>query len=78
MLGLVIPILPFVGWGLVTVTGQGIFWFAPTIVVFVVIPLIDLVAGLDPNNPPDHVIEALEEDRCGRSSGSVSSLPGSS
>ncbi|KGN34223.1 alkane 1-monooxygenase [Knoellia sinensis KCTC 19936] len=63
VLGLIIPVLPFLGWGLVTVTGQSIFWFTPPVVVFVVIPIIDLFAGLDPDNPPDEVIESLEEDR---------------
>ena len=28
-----------------------------------IVPLIDLFAGLDPTNPPDDAIEALEEDR---------------
>ena len=32
-------------------------------VILVVVPAIDLVAGLDRSNPPDDVIEALEQDR---------------
>ena len=38
------------------------FWIGP-IVILVVVPAIDLVAGLDRSNPPDDVIEALEQDR---------------
>ena len=63
LLGAVIPLIPFAAWGLVRWTGQDLFWFFGPIFVFVVIPLVDLVAGLDPNNPPDDVIEALENDR---------------
>src|SRR5699024_9275354 len=32
-------------------------------VLFVIIPLIDLVTPLDDSNPPDEAIEALENDR---------------
>ncbi len=63
LLGLVVPSLAFLAWGLVTLSGWSLFWFLGPIVVFVVIPLIDLVAGLDRSNPPDDVIEALENDR---------------
>ena len=31
--------------------------------ILVVVPAIDLIAGLDRSNPPDDVIEALENDR---------------
>jgi alkane 1-monooxygenase len=63
LMGLVVPSLAFAAWGLVTLTGWGLFWFLGPIVVFVVIPVIDLLAGLDRSNPPDDVIEALEGDR---------------
>ena len=32
-------------------------------VILVIVPAIDLIAGLDRSNPPDDVIEALEQDR---------------
>ena len=38
------------------------FWIGP-IVILVVVPAIDLMTGLDRSNPPDDVIEALENDR---------------
>jgi alkane 1-monooxygenase len=63
LIGLVVPALAFVGYGLWRATGSGVsFWIGP-IVILVVVPLIDLVAGLDRANPPDDVIEALEQDR---------------
>ena len=63
LLGLVVPSLAFIAWGLVALTGWGVWWWIGPLVVFGVVPLTDLVAGLDPSNPPDDVIEALEQDR---------------
>jgi len=63
LIGLVVPSLAFIGWGMWSLTGWGVwFWIGP-IVILVVVPAIDLVAGLDRSNPPDDVIEALEKDR---------------
>src|SRR3954447_4403723 len=63
LIGLVVPSLAFIGYGLWIVTGWGVwFWIGP-IVILGVVPAIDLVAGLDRSNPPDDVIEALEQDR---------------
>ncbi|MQW77109.1 alkane 1-monooxygenase [Nocardioides sp. dk4132] len=63
LIGLVVPSLAFVayaGWGL---TGfGGFFWIGP-IVILGVVPVIDLLTGLDRSNPPDDVIEQLEQDR---------------
>ena len=63
LLGLLVPSLPFLAWGLVTWTGLGIFWFLGPIFIFVLIPLIDFLAGLDRTNPPDDMLEALEQDK---------------
>ena len=63
LLGLVVPSLAFLAWGLHALTGWGVWWYLGPIVVFGVVPVIDLVAGLDRTNPPDDVIEALEKDR---------------
>src|SRR6478609_5645809 len=63
LIGLVVPSLAFIGYGMWALTGWGLwFWIGP-IVILVVVPAIDLVAGLDRSNPPDDVIEALEQDR---------------
>jgi alkane 1-monooxygenase len=63
LLGLVVPSLAFLAWGLVAWTGWSVWWYLGPIVVFVVVPTVDLLAGLDRSNPPDDVIEALENDR---------------
>jgi alkane 1-monooxygenase len=63
LLGLVVPSLAFAAWGLVTITGWAGFWFLGPMVVFGVVPAIDLVVGLDRSNPDDDMIEQLEKDR---------------
>ncbi len=63
LLGLVVPLLPFMTYGLVHLTGLGALWFFGPVLVFVVFPLADLAVGLDAANPPDEVIKALEADR---------------
>jgi alkane 1-monooxygenase len=63
LLGLVVPLLPFLAMGLWSLTGlSATLWLGP-VVLLVIVPLIDLVAGIDPTNPPDEVVEELEEDR---------------
>ena len=63
LIGLVVPSLAFIGYGMWSLTGWGVwFWIGP-IVILGIVPAIDLVAGLDRSNPPDDVIEALEQDR---------------
>jgi alkane 1-monooxygenase len=63
MLGLVVPVTPLVGLGLQHQTGwSGWLWLTP-LMFFGVIPLLDLVSGYDDTNPPDEVIDALENDR---------------
>uniref|UniRef100_UPI0038CDC3D5 fatty acid desaturase n=1 Tax=Solicola gregarius TaxID=2908642 RepID=UPI0038CDC3D5 len=63
LIGLVVPSLAFVALGMYALTGWGLwFWIGP-IVIFVIVPAIDLLTGLDRSNPPDDVIEALEKDR---------------
>jgi alkane 1-monooxygenase len=63
MLGLLVPLLPFVGWVLVRWTGLTFFWFAGPVVVFGIIPVADLLVGTDSRNPPDALVNKLEEDR---------------
>ena len=63
LIGLVVPSLAFVGYGIWAATGLGGFLWIGPVVILVIIPSIDLVAGLDRSNPPDDVIEALEQDR---------------
>jgi len=63
LIGLVVPSLAFIGYAAWAATGWGgFFWIGP-FVILVLVPAIDLGAGLDRSNPPDDVIEALEKDR---------------
>jgi alkane 1-monooxygenase len=63
LLGLLIPTLPFIAWGLVHASGVGAFWFFGPVLVFLIFPLFDLLVGNDATNPPDSVIKWLEQDR---------------
>jgi alkane 1-monooxygenase len=63
LLGLIVPTLPFLTWGLVEVTGVGALWFYGPVLVFGFFPLLDLAIGNDARNPPDTVIKWLERDR---------------
>ncbi|MHB1537423.1 MAG: alkane 1-monooxygenase [Solirubrobacteraceae bacterium] len=63
LLGLIVPLLPFIAYGLVQASGTGAFWFFGPFLVFVIFPVLDLLRGLDATNPPDDVIKWLEQDR---------------
>jgi alkane 1-monooxygenase len=63
LLGLFVPTLPFLAWGLVELTGLGVFWFYGPFLVFAIFPLADLIVGRDAQNPPDSAIKWLEQDR---------------
>jgi alkane 1-monooxygenase len=63
LLGLIVPLAPFLAWLDVHLTGLGIFWYLGPVLVFVVFPLLDIVIGLDAENPPDSIIKWLEQDR---------------
>jgi alkane 1-monooxygenase len=63
LLGLLVPTLPFIVYGLVHLTGIGALWFLGPVVVFAVFPVLDLIVGVDAENPPDSVVKWLEQDR---------------
>lgn len=63
LIGLVVPSLAFIGYGFFRLTDWAVWLWIGPIVILVIVPAIDLVAGLDRSNPPDDVIEALEQDR---------------
>ena len=63
LLGVVVPTLPFIVYGLVHLTGLWLFWFWGPILIFGVFPPLDLLIGLDSENPPDSVLKWLEQDR---------------
>jgi alkane 1-monooxygenase len=63
LLGTVVPLFLFVGWGLVNVTGLPAFWWIGPMFVYVFIPLLDLLIGDDASNAPEEVVAWLEQDR---------------
>jgi alkane 1-monooxygenase len=62
LLGIVVPLSPFFGWGAAELSGFGGFWFLGPLLVFVAFPLLDIAIGLDATNPPDSVLKFLEQD----------------
>jgi alkane 1-monooxygenase len=59
----VMPCLPFAAIWLFRLSGADVWLWLGPIVILGVVPLIDLLAGLDRSNPPDDVITGLEGDR---------------
>lgn len=63
ILGSIVPLLPVVAWGLVSLTGLDVFWYFGLFFLLVLVPSLDFVIGSDAENPPDSVLAWLEEDR---------------
>jgi alkane 1-monooxygenase len=62
-LGLVIPLLPFLALGLHVLTGSEIGLWAGPLVLFGIVPLIDMFTGKDATNVPEEILQAVERDR---------------
>jgi alkane 1-monooxygenase len=60
---LVVPLLPYVGFGVARHTGHEIFWWLTPAIVFGLVPLVDGVVGDDGGNPPEQLVAALQQDR---------------
>ncbi len=60
---MIVPLAPFIAWGSVEATGWEGFWFFAPLLVFGVFPILDVVIGMDPSNPPDSILKWLEQDR---------------
>jgi len=63
VIGAIVPLVPVGAWGLHALTGSTAAWYFGPFFVFVVVPVVDLVVGRDGENPPDEVLEQLEDDR---------------
>jgi alkane 1-monooxygenase len=63
LLGIIVPLAPFMAWGSVALTGLGAFWLLGPVLIFVAFPILDIAVGVDPTNPPDSVLKWLEQDR---------------
>lgn len=61
--GLLVPLFPFVAWGLVEATGISAFWWFGPFLVYLVLPSLDNVVGTTTLNPPDTAVGWLERDR---------------
>ncbi len=62
LLGLVVPVLPLLAFGLVRATGSAALWWFGPVFVYGVIPFLELAIGTDRDNPPDGAVAALEAD----------------
>jgi alkane 1-monooxygenase len=63
LLGIVVPILPLLGiMGATGLDWKWALWIGP-IAIFVVIALLDVLLGLDGKNPPEEMIDELENNR---------------
>ncbi len=63
LMGIIVPLSPFLAFFWVTVTGFGGLWYLGPLLVFGLFPVLDMAIGLDPSNPPDSVLKFLEQDR---------------
>ncbi|MGC1167235.1 MAG: alkane 1-monooxygenase [Solirubrobacterales bacterium] len=63
LLGIIVPMAPFLAWGAVELTGLGVFWLLGPVLVFGAFPILDIAVGVDATNPPDSVLKWLEQDR---------------
>ncbi|HMS76507.1 alkane 1-monooxygenase, partial [Gordonia sp. (in: high G+C Gram-positive bacteria)] len=63
LMGLVVPSLAFIALGMYLLTGWGVFMWTGPIVIFLIVPLADIIIGTDSSNPPDEMIEELENDK---------------
>jgi alkane 1-monooxygenase len=62
LLSVVYPLIPLTGLAAHVLTGHPLGLALPLVILYVVMPLLDLVVGEDPNNPPEEVVPQLEED----------------
>jgi alkane 1-monooxygenase len=63
LVALLMPLLPFLAVGLFAATDMAVWLWLGPIVILGVVPVIDVITGIDRASPPDDVIEALERDR---------------
>ncbi|MEH1012981.1 alkane 1-monooxygenase [Micromonospora sp. CPCC 206060] len=61
-LALLVPVLPFLAFLTWRGTGAVWAWWLTPVVVFGVIPVVDLLIGDDRDNPPDEAVPALQRD----------------
>ncbi|WP_395376293.1 alkane 1-monooxygenase [Marinicella sp. W31] len=62
ILSTLIPLLGLLGIGLYEWTGQAFMVLMPLVIVYVVIPVLDMVFSEDQSNPPESAVPELEKD----------------
>ena len=62
-LGLIVPVLPFAAGGLVAATGWTVWWWVGPMLVFGLMPALDLTLGRDKVNPPEAQAKEIDGDR---------------
>jgi alkane 1-monooxygenase len=62
-LAAVMPAMPFMAAGLVSLTGVSAFWWLGPFILFILLPALDLLVGRTDDNPPEDERERLEADR---------------
>lgn len=62
-LSVLMPMLPLLGIALSEATGSGRWLWFPIVFIYVCVPLLDWAVGVDPSNPPQAAVVALEQDR---------------
>lgn len=63
LIGLVVPSLAFIAFADFALTRWTAWLWIGPLLILVIVPILDLLVGLDPTNPPDEVIASLEQDR---------------
>jgi alkane 1-monooxygenase len=65
LLGLLVPALPLVGWGLAIAMDikQPLLWWLSPMLFYAGISLLDALIGTDASNPPESMVKSLEDDR---------------
>jgi alkane 1-monooxygenase len=61
-LATVMPGIPFLGAGLVELTGLSVFWWVGPMILFVLLPTLDMVFGATDDNPPEEEFSRLDAD----------------
>lgn len=63
LVALLMPLLPFLAIALYLATHMGVWLWLGPLVILGVVPLVDVLTGLDRASPPESAIEKLEKDR---------------
>lgn len=63
LLGPIVPLLVLAGLGIAWATGWVLFAWVLPVILYGVIPALDLLIGTDRSNPPDSAVAQLENDR---------------